>query len=102
MPVHPSLPAQPHVSASPPPATRDLLSLCTPPAAASNIFSLAQTSLLKIPGVKRVLGLPDLSKLRPAGSAAAAAVPGKPVQTYAQPPPSLSARKPRAKPGKSA
>lgn len=69
---------------------------------ASNIFSLAQTSLLKIPGVKRVLGLPDLSKLRPAGSAAAAAVPGKPVQTYAQPPPSLSARKPRAKPGKSA
>ncbi|KAL4420074.1 hypothetical protein ABPG77_004339 [Micractinium sp. CCAP 211/92] len=63
---------------------------------ASNIFSLVQTSVLKIPGVKRVLGLPDLSKLRAAGSAAgSAAVPGKPVQTYAQPPPNLSTHKPR-------
>ncbi|KAL4457833.1 hypothetical protein ABPG75_012698 [Micractinium tetrahymenae] len=72
---------------------------------ASNIFSLVQTSMLKIPGVKRVLGLPDLSKLRAAGSAAGAAAAGaaagKPVQTFTKPP-HLSAHKPRAKPGKAA
>jgi len=65
--------------------------------AASNIFSLAQTSLLKIPGVKQVLGLPDLRKLRQGKQApvmAAAAEPGqgqgqggpRTVQTFAQKP----------------
>lgn len=45
--------------------------------------------LLKLPAVKRVLGLPDLSALRkpsPSAAAAASAMAGKPVQTFTQPP----------------
>lgn len=53
---------------------------------ASNIFSLAQTLMLKVPGVKRLVGLPDLSKLRKGSAAAAAADAGKPVQTYTHKP----------------
>ena len=76
------------------------------PHAASNVFSLGQTSLLKIPAVKKALGLPDLSKLRPAAKPDV----GKPVQTFAQPPrqaaapaaaapskPQFSARRPSKK-----
>lgn len=70
------------------PLLRPALPWLAPPAAASNVFSLAQTSLLKVPAVKRALGLPDLSKLAtPAATAAAGLAAGKPVTTYKQPPP---------------
>lgn len=47
--------------------------------AASNVFSLLQTSLLKVPLVKSTLGIPDLSKLRQPSQAELV---GKPVQTF--------------------
>lgn len=53
--------------------------------AASNVFSLGQSMLLKIPGVKKAVGLPDLSQLRKASAAADMAA-GKPVQTFSQRP----------------
>ncbi len=56
----------------------------THPHAASNVFSLGQTTLLKIPFVKQALGLPDLSQLK---SGKPDVGPGKPVQTFAKPPP---------------
>eukprot|EP00887_Chlorella_sp_A99_P001430 scaffold8.g1430.t1 len=49
----------------------------------SNLFSLVQTAALKNKGLKRLLGLPDLSK--PAGAKAQELV-GKPVATYAHDP----------------
>lgn len=47
------------------------------------MFSLGQTTLLKIPAVKKLLGLPDLSKLKGSKPDVGA---GKPVQTFSQPP----------------
>ena len=58
-----------------------------PRLAASNIFSLAQSALLKVPFVKKLVGLPDLSALKKGGAKAAAdAAAGKPVVTFAQRP----------------
>lgn len=66
----------------PPPAPSHL-----PRPAASNIFSLAQSALLKVPFVKKLVGLPDLSALKKGGAKAAAdAAAGKPVVTFAQRP----------------
>ena len=53
--------------------------------AASNVFSLFQTSFLKFPAVKRAVGLPDLSQLR-SGKQQAADMVGKPVQTFTHKP----------------
>jgi YidC/Oxa1 family membrane protein insertase len=55
---------------------------------ASNLFSLAQTLVLKVPSVKKVLGLPDLKKAAAGAgaAAAAAAAAGKPVPTFSQKP----------------
>lgn len=47
---------------------------------ASNAFSLLQTSVLKIPGVKQALGLPKTAPGSPG------AEPGKPVETFSQKP----------------
>ncbi|PRW56043.1 mitochondrial inner membrane OXA1 [Chlorella sorokiniana] len=60
---------------------------------ASNVFSLGQTMMLKVPLVKKVLGLPDLSKLR---SGKPDVGPGKPVQTFSQPPRPAAAAAPAA------
>lgn len=50
----------------------------------SNLFSLGQTLLLKVPSVKRVLGLPDL---RAAAKVGEGQIPvGKPLVTFAQKP----------------
>lgn len=65
----------PLTPASPPSPPSTLL-------AASNVFSLGQTMLLKVPAVKKVLGLPDLSKL---GKKPDVDV-GKPVTTFDRPP----------------
>jgi YidC/Oxa1 family membrane protein insertase len=48
---------------------------------ASNFFSLAQTLVLKIPGVKAALGIPILKSSTPK------AEPGKPLATFTQKPP---------------
>ena len=62
--------------------------------------------MLKSPKVKQVLGLPDLSKLRKAGSTGAAAgssqaeLVGKPVVTFTQKPPLKPPQKPRQGGGK--
>lgn len=60
---------------------------------ASNVFSLGQTTLLKIPAVKKLLGLPDLSKLKGSKPDVGA---GKPVQTFSQPPRQAAAAAPAA------
>lgn len=65
----------------------------THPHAASNVFSLGQTTLLKIPAVKKLLGLPDLSKLKGSKPDVGA---GKPVQTFSQPPRQAAAAAPAA------
>lgn len=52
---------------------------------ASNAFSLAQTLVLRIPGVKPALGIPTL-KPGGGGGAPAAAEPGKPLATFSQKP----------------
>lgn len=72
-----------------------ICSLPSPPShpAASNVFSLGQTTLLKIPAVKKLLGLPDLSKLKGSKPDVGA---GKPVQTFSQPPRQAAAAAPAA------
>lgn len=60
---------------------------------ASNMVSLVQSSVLKIPAVKRAVGIPVLQKKPSGGSVAGAQsvidvqpVPGKPITTLAQKP----------------
>ncbi|KAI3436771.1 hypothetical protein D9Q98_006183 [Chlorella vulgaris] len=63
---------------------------------ASNVFSLVQSSLLKLPAVKRAVGLPDLAQVTPGAQAQAQAqLIGKPVQTFTSRPPRKAPTKPR-------
>lgn len=60
--------------------------------ATSNAFSLFQTMVLKLPGVRPALGLPDPKAM---AAAAAGVEAGKPIATFAQKPP--AAQKPKKK-----
>ena len=61
---------------------------------ASNMVSLVQSSVLKVPGIKRAVGIPVLQSNKPLGSAVAGTqrvvdvepVAGKPLATFAQKP----------------
>ncbi|CAL8466931.1 g6467 [Coccomyxa elongata] len=52
----------------------------------SNVFSLGQAMLFKIPAVRTALKLPDMAKLRATATGLPITELGKPVVTYAQPP----------------
>ena len=90
-------PAQPTATTAPSCLPPHPPPLCRP--AASNAFSLLQSIVLKNSKVKQVLGLPDLSKVRKAGAAAAgssqAELVGKPVVTFTQKPPQPQKQPPK-------
>lgn len=52
----------------------------------SNIFSLGQAMLFKIPAMRTALKLPDMAKMRATATGLPITELGKPVVTYAQPP----------------
>lgn len=52
----------------------------------SNIFSLGQSVLFKLPAVRKTLKLPDLAKMRATATGLPITEAGKPLITFAQPP----------------
>ncbi|EIE26611.1 hypothetical protein COCSUDRAFT_39658 [Coccomyxa subellipsoidea C-169] len=52
----------------------------------SNIFSLGQSVLFKLPAVRKTLKLPDLAKMRATATGLPITEAGKPLVTFAQPP----------------
>lgn len=52
----------------------------------SNVFSLAQSLLFKVPSVRSFLKLPDLAKLKAMAAGQPTQHVGKPVMTFAQKP----------------
>lgn len=52
----------------------------------SNVFSLGQSVLFKVPSVRKALKLPDLAHMRATATGLPIVDSGKPVVTFAQPP----------------
>lgn len=52
----------------------------------SNIFSLGQSVLFKVPAVRKTLKLPDLAKMQATATGLPITDAGKPIVTFAQPP----------------
>ena len=59
----------------------------------SNAFSLVQSLVFKLPGVRRALNLPLLSQMQSTGSGLPVEMPGKPIETFANPPNKASKQK---------
>lgn len=52
----------------------------------SNIFSLGQSVLFKVPAIRKTLKLPDLTRMQATATGLPITDAGKPVVTFAQPP----------------